>query len=80
MVDLEKQIEVDAEIYAYDISVDFASVARINSFIQGAKSEAAKAYHTKGMYSEEEVLELLLNYAGENPIHLKEWFDKSKKK
>lgn len=59
MVDLEKQIEETAEMYAYDISVDFSSLARINSFIEGAKSEAAKAYHTKGMYSEEDLIEAI---------------------
>lgn len=32
------------------------------AFIVGAKSESAKTYHTKGMYSEERVIKLLQQY------------------
>lgn len=31
------------------------------------------------MYSEEEVLELLLNCRGENPINIEQWFEQAKK-
>jgi hypothetical protein len=55
MEDIEKQIVVDAEIYAYDISVDFSSKMRIDAFIAGAKSEAAKVFHQQGMYSKIEL-------------------------
>ena len=32
------------------------------------------------MYSEEEVLEILLNLRGENPRYIEEWFEQFKKK
>jgi len=32
------------------------------------------------MYSEEEVIEILLNFRGENPRYIEEWFEQFKKK
>jgi hypothetical protein len=42
--------------------------------IEGAKWQAEK------MYSEEEVIEILLNFRGENPRYIEEWFEQLKKK
>jgi hypothetical protein len=42
--------------------------------IEGAKWQAEK------MYSEEEVIEILLNFRGENPRYIEEWFEQFKKK
>jgi hypothetical protein len=41
--------------------------------IEGAKWQAEK------MYSDEEVIEILLNFRGENPRYIEEWFEKFKK-
>ncbi len=49
------------------------------SFIEGAKSESAKQYHQKGMYDEDEVLQLLLRATTENYDNLYDWFQKLKK-
>lgn len=64
------------------------------SFIHGAKSEAAKEFHQQGMYSEEEVLKLLVDNLEvyldwvddglrgklcEKP-KFSEWFEQNKKK
>lgn len=38
------------------------------------------AYYIERMYSEEEVLELLNNCRGENPIDVSQWFNQYKKK
>lgn len=58
MVDLEKQIN-EAAVSSITPRTDDISAFCVSYFIQGAKSDAAKAYHTKGMYSEEEVICLL---------------------
>jgi hypothetical protein len=50
-IDFDKEIEKAAkEKYIFS---EFKT-----AFIEGAKSEVAKAYHTQGMYSEEEVQSL----------------------
>jgi hypothetical protein len=59
----------------------------ISDFTAGAKSDAAKEYHTEGMYSAEEVIELLQKYrydlsSGKTPNigdTTKEWFNQFKK-
>ena len=56
------------------------------AFISGAKSPEAKAFHTKGMYSEEEVREIidqiddLYRPYHRNNILGWEWFEQNKKK
>ena len=67
-----------------------------SAFIVGAKSPEAKAFHTKGMYSEEEVYQMFQKY-GRDRIEEKlgilcgaiesfetftidEWFEQNKKK
>ncbi len=45
-----------------------------NNFIAGSKHMAER------MYSEEEVLELLNDCRGENPIDINKWFEQFKKK
>ncbi len=50
------------------------TICKTNNWIAGAKYMAEK------MYSEEEVLELLLNCRGENPINIEQWFEQNKKK
>ena len=45
-----------------------------NAFIEGAK------WQQERMYSEEEVIEILLNFRGENPRYIEEWFEQFKKK
>ena len=60
------------------------------AFISGAKSPEAKAFHTKGMYSEEEVKVMIKEFGYHinrkyNPQHpivgeVNEWFEQNKKK
>lgn len=58
------------------------------SFIKGAKSPEAKAFHTKGMYSEEEVVKLFEQYQSEFSLYRNiqvtnvdflTWFEQNKK-
>jgi hypothetical protein len=66
---LEEFIKVELE--GYD-EIDFSTYER---FIKlGAKWQAEK------MYSEEEVIDLLNDCRGENPIDIKKWFEQFKKK
>lgn len=74
MEDLEKKIEEAAELYgkSYDDIFGTCGVAT-DSFESGAKSPEAKAFHQQGMYTEEEVKEVLLKSQGswivyENPL------------
>lgn len=46
----------------------------VEAFIEGAK------WHAEGSYSEEEVLDLLNDCRGENPIDISKWFEQVKKK
>ena len=45
-----------------------------DAFMEGAK------WQQERMYSEEEVIEILLNFRGENPRYIEEWFEQFKKK
>ena len=45
-----------------------------DAFIEGAK------WQQERMYSEEEVIEILLNFRGENTRYIEEWFEQFKKK
>lgn len=64
------------------------SAPKYHSFIEGAKSEVAKEYHTKNMYSEEEVKNLIqiawatASAYGEytNSKDCNDWFEHNKKK
>jgi hypothetical protein len=49
-----------------------------NDFKDGV-FEGAK-WQQERMYSEEEVIEILLNFRGENPRYIEEWFEQFKKK
>ncbi len=49
------------------------------AFINGAKSESAKQFHQKGLYDDDEVLQLLLRATTENYDNLYDWFQKLKK-
>ena len=42
--------------------------------------EIAKEIENEQGYSEEEVIEILLNCRGENPRYIEEWFEQFKKK
>ena len=44
------------------------------AFIAGAKWQQERSY------SEEEVIEILLNFRGENPRYIEEWFEQFKNK
>ena len=63
-IDLEKQIEEAAE--KYSLNGDWTmfaekEIVRKEAYISGAKSEAAKEYWQQGMYSEDEIWELLFD-------------------
>ena len=96
MKDLEKQIE-EASIKYIKTRYKRDDIDRDAKFgfINGAKSEAAKAFHQQGMYSEEEVKQLCSNaqlkYAfatiSDQPYSVDEfdksfdyWFNQNKKK
>lgn len=49
------EIETNVEGIMYQIGI---IKALSSGFIAGSKSDAAKEYHTKGMYSREEVIQL----------------------
>ena len=56
-----------------------------SAFIIGAKSPEAKAFHTKGMYSDDDVWKLLNKYLdyqehGLDNMTAIEWFEQNKKK
>lgn len=59
MEDLEKQMEEAAFDYARNPNNEFQYNSKMfNSFIVGAKSEAAKNFWQQGLYTEEEVYKL----------------------
>lgn len=77
------KIEEAAKKYSYNSSAIKAEYARAG-FMAGATSQEAKEYWRRGMYSEEEVLELLYTFnvkeiVGE-PFLVKDWFEAHKKK
>ena len=101
--ELEKKIEEAADNHHYfGINAPIGSRNRANfeqkkeSFIAGAKSDAAKNYWQKGMYTEEEVLALFENWlntkineelmviSGEldclEGVIFSDWFERNKKK
>ena len=91
MNELEKKIEEAADNHHYfGINAPIGSRNRANfeqkkeSFIAGAKSDAAKNYWQKGMYTEEEVKELFRKFVIENTnislIVAGNWLNKNKKK
>lgn len=64
MVDLEKQIEEAADLKYTTLSAnppycEIKGKAAIRGFVEGAKSDAAKAYHTKGMYTLQQVSDFI---------------------
>jgi len=67
-MNLEKDIEEAAKqfLYGYD-SVNISSV--ISAFEHGAKSPEAKAYHTKDMYSEEDLISFGEYVSNSNTYH-----------
>ena len=89
--EVDKRIAVAAEInYSFGIRAPIGSRDRANfeqkkeSFIAGVKSDAAKNYWRKGMYSEEEVKELFRKFVIENTnislIVAGNWLSKNKNK
>lgn len=70
------------EVAAFESSVDYKPFEDNLSpkkyyqygFIKGAEWQSEK------MYSEEEVIEILLNFRGENPRYIEEWFEQFKKR
>lgn len=91
MKDLEKQIEEAAETNANSLSktIDLDELDFIianNAFITGAKSPETKEYWQQGMYTEEEVKDLLDKHTdivwvpeGYSKI-FPEWFEQNKNK
>ena len=85
----EEAINIRREVQSIILNETERVVANTfeNGFILGAKSESAKAYHTKGMYSERHVIELLQLYrydlaSGSTPVigdTIPDWFNKNKK-
>lgn len=64
------------ELRGTDDKGDFIFQGVINSELV----EQAKEMEKQQGYSEEEVIEILLNYRGENPRYIEEWFEQFKKK
>lgn len=95
MEDYEKAIEEAADFkYTHQSAnppyCEIKEKATIKGFIEGAKSLEAKAFHTQGMYTEEEILIFLKNcikFIGKDEqseiwmrLNYKSWFDQNKKK
>ena len=86
MKDINK-IEEAAEKYAENISIDFTTEIRREAFIEGSLSEEAKEYHQEGMYTGEEVFNLLNKlrmFIWERDAFtykaIEEWFNENKKR
>lgn len=85
-IECNKRLHVFKDI---DEQIWFMGACKI-SFEKGAKSPEAKAFHTKGMYSEEEVKNTIREFGHHinrkyNPQHpivgeVNEWFEQNKKK
>jgi hypothetical protein len=69
----KETLEEAAEKYAKQFDYAEDSSPQLD-FIEGAKWQMDR------MYSEEEVIEILLNFRGENPRYIEEWFEQFKKK
>ena len=104
MKDYEKAIDQAAKINAgldKDLQIDYDEryyqshkCNLYEKFINGAKSPEAKAFHQQGMYSEEEVINLIHSFGVKLAFKyhfqymfkddlgnvFKEWFDDNKKK
>ena len=72
--------------YANDPFKKHLFIPKVSAYVTGVKSPKAKAFHTKGMYSEEEVMEII-NQIDDlyRPYHKNnilgwEWFEQNKKK
>jgi len=85
---MNKTIELAAKEYFDSLCINQKSyLYPTKGFIAGAKSEAAKTFHTKGMYTEEEVKRLCSEAYVKSPDdhdnmieYFEKWFDKNKKK
>jgi hypothetical protein len=94
MDDLEKQIEVAADNYSilengkaresqfFEITEKGLDYQVTKAFISGVNSEVAKLFHQNGMYSEEELEDLMLEFSWRHDkrVTFKEWFKGNKKK
>lgn len=69
MKDLEKQIEDAALNYSLKSVNEEAQLYKGISFIKGAKSLEAKEYWQQGMYSEEDLYEILNKFRKEFSLH-----------
>ena len=89
-MDLEKQIEISADKFAdsewrYSNGYIVAEAVK-QYFIIGAKSEAAKQYWQQGMYTEEEVKQMIVKFFNSctdsfiNQYSFDKWFEQNKKK
>lgn len=85
MEDLEKQIKEQGRLY----SLGEENSTRISeAFEDGVTSDVSKEYWQQGMYSEEEVLNLLIlaeheakiAYSYLDRVSIKKWFEQNKKK
>ena len=71
MEELEKKIIEADHRYCKKIN----TYVGFGNFTQGAKSPEAKAFHTQGMYTEEEVKELLECYESHFRCHISQYCD-----
>ena len=72
--------------YANDPVKKHLFIPKVSAYVTGVKSQKAKEFHTKGMYSEEEVMEII-NQIDDlyRPYHRNnilgwEWFEQNKKR
>lgn len=75
MDELEKKIEEAAFKFCKDSKNIEIQGFEFNAFCEGAKSEEAKAFHIQGMYTEEEVKELLECYESHFRCHISQYCD-----
>lgn len=82
MEELEKKVEEAAKKYIKDYySEQIMPKCVKDAFINGAKSPEAKEYWQKGMYSEEELLDLTdeFSWRHDKSVTFREWFNEHKK-
>jgi len=72
----ETLVEV-AERIAHNFEEPSFKAGVVYGIIEGAKWQQEQ---DKNKFSEEEVLQLLLDCRGENPIDIEKWFEQNKKK
>jgi len=69
MKDIERQIEIDSYAYVASFKIDDNSNRIGEAFRRGAKSQAAKEFWQQGMYTKEDLYDILNNFRKQFSLH-----------